>query len=381
MRPKSLLLLMLALGCGLVASIGINQVLADRRSGGDAPAIETQPIFVALVDIGIGDPILPAQLKLEEWPKGKLPEGAISDLTQLEGRRARTKLFKGDPLNEAKLWGKGEASEIASGQIPDGMRVVAVKVDNEISGRLLNVGDRVDVMVYLQENQNLRIPKSITKTILQNVKVFAVDATFRADTDDNKTTDARTISLLVTPRESQMVMMATQMGEIRIAMRSATDTIEDKSPGVTPDELLHLVQDPGKTEPTPSATQGAGGGLLSFLDGLKTNPTPAATPAPQPTPDTKTPEPDPAPTVKIFKMRIYTGATARDVEFRDGIPVVKQEGNSTYAPPTSSPSTRVEQNSNPRTNTPPTPSPDDTDESNEEEGTPAEPMTAAGGNS
>ena len=36
MRAKSLLLLMLALGCGLVASIGITQVMAKRST--EAPA-------------------------------------------------------------------------------------------------------------------------------------------------------------------------------------------------------------------------------------------------------------------------------------------------------------------------------------------------------
>ncbi len=33
MRPKSLALLLLALGCGLVASIGITQVMATRNAG------------------------------------------------------------------------------------------------------------------------------------------------------------------------------------------------------------------------------------------------------------------------------------------------------------------------------------------------------------
>ena len=45
MRPKSLILLLLALGCGLVASIGISQVL-DRRNHHAEPAVEKEPIYV-----------------------------------------------------------------------------------------------------------------------------------------------------------------------------------------------------------------------------------------------------------------------------------------------------------------------------------------------
>ena len=46
MRPKSLILLALALGCGLIASIGISQVLDSKNN---KPAVvETTPIYVAL---------------------------------------------------------------------------------------------------------------------------------------------------------------------------------------------------------------------------------------------------------------------------------------------------------------------------------------------
>ena len=73
MRPKSLILLLLALGCGLVAAIGINRVLANRPVEQAAETGEMVPIFVALADIGLGDPLTAEVLKLEEWPKTKVP--------------------------------------------------------------------------------------------------------------------------------------------------------------------------------------------------------------------------------------------------------------------------------------------------------------------
>ncbi len=50
-------LLMLALGCGLVASIGITQVMAKRNTEPSGPAAETVPIFVAVKDISLGEPL------------------------------------------------------------------------------------------------------------------------------------------------------------------------------------------------------------------------------------------------------------------------------------------------------------------------------------
>src|SRR5215211_2480764 len=88
MRPKSLLLLALALGCGLVASIGISQVM--DRNNNPHTKLETVPIYVALHNINLGDPIDLSMLSLQEWPKDKAPRGAISKLEDLQGRRPRT---------------------------------------------------------------------------------------------------------------------------------------------------------------------------------------------------------------------------------------------------------------------------------------------------
>lgn len=73
MRAKSLFLLMLALGCGLVASIGITQVMAKRTTANQTPAVDMTTIFVALDDIPTGDPVTPQLIKLEQWPKDKIP--------------------------------------------------------------------------------------------------------------------------------------------------------------------------------------------------------------------------------------------------------------------------------------------------------------------
>ena len=100
MQPKSLILLILALGCGVVAAMGITQVLANRSSGPSAPTIETDPVFVALADIEMGELIDAQALKLEEWPKDKVPEGALAKLEDVEGRRPKTHIFAGEPIRE-----------------------------------------------------------------------------------------------------------------------------------------------------------------------------------------------------------------------------------------------------------------------------------------
>ena len=52
MRMKSIVLIFIALGCGLVASIGISQVMDRGSSSGSS--MEMEQILVALNDIDIG---------------------------------------------------------------------------------------------------------------------------------------------------------------------------------------------------------------------------------------------------------------------------------------------------------------------------------------
>jgi pilus assembly protein CpaB len=63
MRPKTLILLVLALGCGLVASIGISQVMQRNQEAG--PSSETSPVWVAKADIKDNEPMTMQNLKLE----------------------------------------------------------------------------------------------------------------------------------------------------------------------------------------------------------------------------------------------------------------------------------------------------------------------------
>ena len=127
MRPQSILLLTLALGCGLVASIGISQVM-DRNKQPAAASTEMEPIFVAMTDIPFASQLTAENIKLEEWPKSKVPKDAVTKLDQIDGKRCRVKMYAGEPILSGKLAGADELGGVTN-EIPAGYRVVAVRVD------------------------------------------------------------------------------------------------------------------------------------------------------------------------------------------------------------------------------------------------------------
>ena len=96
MRAKSLLLLMIALGCGMVAAVAVSKTLMERDS---KPAGEASiEILVATREIKTAAQITVDKVKLEKWPKSRIPEGSITNLSAVEGKFARQGIFRGtDP--------------------------------------------------------------------------------------------------------------------------------------------------------------------------------------------------------------------------------------------------------------------------------------------
>ncbi len=221
MRPKSLILLALALGCGLVASIGISQVLDSKNK---VAVLETVPIYVALQNINLGDPIDDGMVSLQEWPKSKVPLDAITTWENLEDRRPRAVIFEGEPLRDVKLLDKGQRHDPIAG-IPPGMRLKTVSVDARKSAAgLLSPGDRVDLQIFVHYNKGENILHPFTKIFLQNIRVYAVDQTVQRSSDGKEArTVAKTVSLLVTPQQANRITTAENLGDISLIPRHPDD--------------------------------------------------------------------------------------------------------------------------------------------------------------
>src|SRR5262249_34933752 len=148
----------------------------DRNSN-NHPKLETAPIYIAVHNINLGDPIDAKMVSLQEWPKDKVPHGAITSLEELQGRRPRTAIIEGEPILEGKLLEKGQIADPIRA-ITKGMRLYTIKVDAEKSAAgLLGPGDRVDVQLFVRKDQRTGVDTAKSKIILQNVRVFAVDQT------------------------------------------------------------------------------------------------------------------------------------------------------------------------------------------------------------
>jgi pilus assembly protein CpaB len=281
MRPKSLILLSLALGCGLVAALGINQMMA-KQGPVTITSGETREIFVTLKDINTNDLVVAEAIKLEHWPKDKLPPDTLDKLDDIVGRRARTKLFAGEPVRDAKLLEKGDAGLGAADSIPDGFRVVSVKVDAvKSSGNLIKPGDRVDVIVKMERGGGGSSSEAVSKTFLQDVRVFAVNDLIDRDNNGGSKVAAQTIGLLVKPEQVELVHLADETGKIRLSMRSPNDSAKLQTDGAMQSNLLGDNRNANsRSEESKSANpepEPVNNPLLTMLEKFKQPTGPAAT--------------------------------------------------------------------------------------------------------
>jgi pilus assembly protein CpaB len=261
---KSLILIFIALGCGLVASIGISQVM-NRDSGGGG-SLEVEQILVALTDIDIGTKLTAQNVKLEDWPKAKVPEGAVIKLEDVKDKFSNARFYKGEPIHVTKI--SDSLGNIAS-KVPPGYRAMPVKVDEDTVMKAISPGDRVDVLVFLRRDD-----REITQTgafpILKNCRVFAVNTnTERAVDAKGETSNFRTVSLLVKEDHTGELAVAAQMGKILLTLRRPDEEDNDLDEEVTPIKEILSGKARSQSDPVASPQQPVAAPPQNFLDFAK----------------------------------------------------------------------------------------------------------------
>lgn len=232
MRNKSLYLL-IACVCGTVAAILASQWLKAQASN-QGPGSTTE-IFVATVAVDIGEEITAEKVKLESWPADKVPEGSSGDLTTLEGKFAKQRFYAGEPIMPIKLMDENWTT------VPKGYRVVAMKAADVNIANLVQPGDRVDVMAYF--NKSELIPRSMTKTVLMGVRVYALDGDTERKAADEKPKQVRNIQLMIHEKDADAWAYANELGKVRLSLGSDADYSTEDGSNEAGQEFLAWLED------------------------------------------------------------------------------------------------------------------------------------------
>jgi len=116
------------------------------------------------------------------------------------------------------------------------------------------------VQVFIRQDASMGVGETLCKTVLQDIRVFAVNDVTSTESLDPKTPDTRsipggkTVSLLVTPAQAQIVTLAGQLGMIRLILRSGDDNEQPKTVAMTAHELLGAFGGSDRAKENPGAS-------------------------------------------------------------------------------------------------------------------------------
>ncbi|MFH1304342.1 MAG: Flp pilus assembly protein CpaB [Planctomycetota bacterium] len=236
MKVKSLMMLVVAVGCGLVAMLGVRQVL---NKDDNKEEVKMANVLVTFAEIAPGTPLNESNVKFKSWAIDQIPQGAVTKLEEYKDRSIKTRAVPGEIVMKAKLSEQGVRG--ASVEIPDGKRVFTTSVDmTKTHSGLILPGDFVDVYVTFTARKPQGGMSTITKVILERVKIFATDSLTDAGGSDTNQIKSKNISLLLSPKEGAMLKLAEKKGEVHLALRAASDTADTEDVQFDDDELAEV---------------------------------------------------------------------------------------------------------------------------------------------
>jgi pilus assembly protein CpaB len=214
--------------------IGARSWLHAQLAAREVPVTPPVPIaelnrmvLVASGDLPAGQFVRPDNLHWQAWPEASIAENYIvqgkGKLEDYVGAVVRSGLTNGEPIAEGRVVRPGDRGFMAAVLTP-GNRAITVPVtpSSGLAGFVFP-GDRVDVILTLtiqpeKDGQKEGIERRASETVLTDIRVLATDQ--RADDQKREVTIAKTATLEVTPKQAEVIAVASEMGKLSLSLRS-----------------------------------------------------------------------------------------------------------------------------------------------------------------
>ena len=239
MRARTLILFVVALTLAGGTAMLVRSFLAQKNVEADAKALDkaaVQQKFVLVAKGAIlrGQILKPQDLSWQVWPEGGTDKNYILSGTRtpesFTGWVARDPIAAGDPISDAKIVSPGSRGFLAAVLHP-GMRAISVPVTatSGISGFVFP-GDEVDILIthQLTGAGGNATQHQAAETVLQDVRVIGIDQ--KLDSKTGEALVAHTATLEVTPKQSEMIAVAAEIGKLSLSLRSLAAASSEKSP-------------------------------------------------------------------------------------------------------------------------------------------------------
>lgn len=264
-RAKLLLSLMLGLLAVFLVFVyvrGLERQLYEE--------VDMQNVIVTREDVAAGTAIEERVIQRIAVPRKYRQPQTFPAIEEVAGRVAVVPIPAGSQISGGMLADAG--AEALSFEVPRGRRAVAITVTDETGvGGLVRPGNFVDIVGtfefgrpvgYEQGRIRYADEKTEIRTMMQNVFVVAVNRELRRERIQAETGAAppqsqsqrtlRTVTVLVEPQRVQELILAQEIGDLTLSLRSGLDDTQVDLPFLDP---LGLLKVDIPVKPRPRAVQ------------------------------------------------------------------------------------------------------------------------------
>jgi pilus assembly protein CpaB len=243
MSTKRLIVLGFAGVMAIIAALLARGIMGGGTPKVDAkiaPQLAMSDVLVANVTLQPGQALSADQVRWMKWPTSSVDPtlitrtsvGSIDDL--VKGTVVRSPIVSGQPITNSAIV-HGNAAGFMAAMLNPGMRAISITISADSgAGGFILPNDRIDLIVTRKGEAN-RVSSS---TILTDVRVLAVDQTFKQD-KDTKTVIGKTATLEVTPGQAEQVARAQNQGILSLALRPLTSGDTPVASNASPNNRSH----------------------------------------------------------------------------------------------------------------------------------------------
>jgi pilus assembly protein CpaB len=214
----------IAVVLGLVTSILVFSWLQNEKNrlmAAPIPLTQNVKVVVANGDFAWGTKLTPEMVQIQEFPSGSIPEGHFTNVDGVKDRVVMVDVKRNELLLESKLAPVGTTSGGVAAVTDINKRAMSVKVDDVIGvAGFIKPADRVDVMVTIEPETGKQGTNTMSKMILENVKVLAAGTQMERKGKDEEPKQVQVITVEVDVEEAEKLALASTQGRLRLALRN-----------------------------------------------------------------------------------------------------------------------------------------------------------------
>jgi pilus assembly protein CpaB len=253
MKPKTLILMVVAVVCGLGASYMTSRLLADREPAPEVVEVQKVTLLVAKrnLEMHVAFKKKPEDFFVEkQFVKDDSPKDAMApeEMAKLKDKYLKRSLRKGDHITAEDLID----SPMGLRTLPPGMRAIGIRVTNDTTASgFANVpGSHVDIIWTKRNNSEL---ESFSKVLLEDVIVLAADTNTESP-NGGAAMIANVVTVALNQEDALRVSLAMDNGSLRLVVRNMEDKSAVSKERITLDSLVKGTETTKKA-PEPQAPE------------------------------------------------------------------------------------------------------------------------------